>query len=147
MGLKIYNTADPGASFSIGGTFATPFSVSFDGVFGGVRAVKRYVRNDDAGLYYTGIQVLPVMLSGASLIDGTDGWSWKLKAGDTQPLESEWDIINDANTISLADLGSAGTPDTSTYLPFWVRISIPEGASVESYQNIALRINSTGNSI
>lgn len=139
MALKIYESASPGSAYSTDSSYSAPLSLSFDGINGGYKYVKLYLRNDDPTYYYTGITIQPVMLSGTSIIDGTNGWSWKLKAGDTQPLEAEWDLLTDANSISMADLGSSGTPDTNTYLPFWLRIEIPAGAEIKAYQNVTLR--------
>jgi hypothetical protein len=82
--------------------------------------------------------MLPVDSSGLSLIDGTAGFSWKLRAGNNRPLEAEWDTILDGNTINFSDIN-----DSNTYLPFWVRIEVPRATPVQSFDQVTLRIAAT----
>ena len=141
--LDIYENADPSSAFTVSGNFGNPFTATFNGVLGEVVERKLYIRNDDSLYYYENIEVQPID-GGDYIVDGsgeTDGYSWKLYAGDTQPLEEQWDLTSAGNQISLADIGSSGNPDTTTYLPFWVRISVPAGAPVEAYNSVLLRIS------
>jgi hypothetical protein len=136
--LRIYNTASPGASYSTDGEMSNPLRHGFDGRTGGVVEQLLYVRNDDPFVTYSGIQVTAVDTgSDKNVVDGTDGYAWKLKAGSTQPIEEEWNSINEGNTILL----SGQITDTSTYLPFWLRIEIPAGAPVESIDDVQLQID------
>jgi hypothetical protein len=112
-----------------------PLRLGFDGREGGVSEVRRYVRNNDAAYTYSGIQVQPVDQSGRDITDGTNGFSWKLSEGNTQPSSDEWSAITAGAAISLSNI-----TDTSTYLPFWLRIEIPRGATVHSYDDVILRI-------
>jgi len=143
--LDIYESATPTSAFSLAGSFSNPFSVTADGVEGEAVETKVYLRNDSALYYYTGISVQPVD-TGDDIVDGsgaTLGYEWKLYAGDQQPTAEQWDLVAAGNSISLSNLGSAGTPDTSTYLPFWVRVKVPRWAPVRSYSGVQLRITYT----
>ncbi len=144
MALSIYESADSATVFSEGGSFTNPFAVSLDGRNGGVREIKVYLRNNDATKYYTSITVGLEDTDTTNHVDGTEtGYEWKLIAGDQQPTEYDWDQVAAANTISLANLGSAGTPNTSTYLPFWVYIKIPRHVSVQSVNTVSFVVTAT----
>lgn len=132
--LGIYSSADSGSEFSNDGSFDTPFSVSIDGVTGGALERRLYVRNDDAGKSYSSIQVLAVD-GGDDLVDGSTGYSWKLIAGDQRPTAVQWGAVTAGNTISLSNI-----TDTTTYLPFWVRIEVPRRAPIASFQSVSLRV-------
>ncbi len=148
MSLHIYPNELPDSAFSQSGNFDNALAVAFDGVAGGVLEKRLYVRNNNNGFYYTGIQVQPVSLSGTDIVTGaTAGFSWKIKEGDGQPLQVEWDLVTAGGAISLVDLGSAGTPDTSTFLPFWLRIEIPANTNIQVFENATLRITATQNVI
>jgi len=133
--LGIYSSADSGSKFSDDGGFATPFSVSIDGVTGGAIEKRLYVRNDNGAKNYSSIQVLAVD-GGDDLVDGSTGYSWKFIAGDSKPTSTQWANESDGNTISLSDI-----LDTTTYAPFWVRIEVPLRAPVSSFQSVSLRID------
>jgi hypothetical protein len=137
MALKIYEDADPGAAFSDDDTFSNPIAHAFDGTTGGVVERRFYVRNDDIGKTYTGVTVQPID-GGDNLVDGSNGFSWKLAVGDTQPLEAQWDLVTAGDSISLSDI-----TDTTTYVPFWVRIEVPQGAEIQSFQTVNLRTQAT----
>src|SRR5688500_171332 len=100
MGLKIYDEASPSSSFSTDGEFTNPITFAVDGVIGATILRRFYVRNDDAANYYTDIQVTPVVNGGVDIVTGaTGGYRWKLIAGDTQPLDDEWETVAAGNTI------------------------------------------------
>lgn len=148
MALSIYETASPTANFSEGGTFTNPIQQAFDGITGGVIERRYYVRNNAADNFYTVIQVQPVVISGTDIVTGPDdGFNWKLIAGDTQPLQAQWDLVTSGNLISLADIGSSGSGDTTTFLPFWIRIEVPIGAAVTSFEGVQLQTTSTENTV
>lgn len=147
MGLKIYDEVKPDTAFSIEGTFTNPLSHSFNGISGEVIQKRYYIRNDDAGYYYSNIAVQPID-GGDNIVDGigvTDGFMWQLIAGDTQPLEAQWnpELAVPGEAISLGDIGSSSDGDTRTYLPFWLRITVPRGAIIKSYQGVTLKITAT----
>lgn len=143
MALKIYSQPLPTSAFSQNGDFTNPLTDAFDGVAGTTLTKKYYVRNDASTLYFTNIVVQPVYLTGVNIIDGTDGYSWQLIAGDAEPLEEQWDEVSPANAISLSDLGSVSSEDIGTYLPFRLRRKVPAGAPVKAYTGVTLRISAT----
>ena len=141
--LDIYESALPSSVFSVAGAFTNPFSLTIDGLAGGVIKRKIYLRNDDSLYYYENITVQPID-GGHNIVSGTgitEGFSWKLIAGDSEPLVEQWGQATAGASISLVDIGSAGNADTSTYLPFWVRVEAPPGATIDSYNTVTLRIS------
>ena len=78
------------------------------------------------------------LLYRGSLIDGTLGFSWELRAGNDRPLEAEWDTISDGNSITLS-----GINDSNTYLPFWLRIQVPRATAIQSFDQITLKLTAT----
>lgn len=131
MALKAYQSADPSTAFSIEGANTNPIRHTFDGRTGGVIETRYYVRNDDNTIQCSNIQVTLSDNEGRDIIHGQDGYVWKLKAGDTQPLDEEWQTINVASGISLGNL-----TNTTTYLPFWLRVEVPANAAVESFDDV-----------
>jgi hypothetical protein len=139
MTLLIYEFPTPSSEFSIDSLFVNPLSMSFDGITGSTRTKKYYVRNSDAAYTYSGITLTPVDSGSPSIVDGTNGFSWKLIAGDSQPLEEQWTLITSPpGTIVIPDIS-----DISTYQPFWLRITVPKGASVETHSLVKLRLDYT----
>jgi hypothetical protein len=146
MGLGIYEEATPSSALSDSGDYTNPLTVALNGTTGASREVRLYVRNDGspAGRWYSTVSVQPVVDSGEDPISGPL-FTWKLIAGDTDPTEGAWSAVDGGNSISLSNIGSGGNEDTSTYLPFWLRIEIPKGAPVTSFDNVTLRITHTEN--
>lgn len=142
MGLKIYESVDPSTDFSIEGANTNPVRHTFDGRVGGVIEHRYYVRNDDNTIQCNNIEVTLEDNEGRDIIHGTDGYVWKLKAGDTQPLDEEWRTINVASGIALNNL-----TDTTTYLPFWLRIEVPANAEVESFDDVKILLTCDENLI
>lgn len=143
MGLLIYDTPEPSAYFSADGLFNNPLLNAFDGVLGGTVNRRLYVRNDDSAKSYTGITLAPVLIEGYNIINGSNGYGWKLMVGETQPLDEQWSLISFANTISIPNIGTALVSDTATYMPFWLRMIVPAESPVASYSNVKLRLNYT----
>lgn len=143
MGLLIYRAPDPSTAFSAGGTFTNPLVSAFDGITGNVLNRRYYIRNDAANRSYESITLQPVHLNGTNIIDGTDGFNWKLIAGDEEPLEEQWSLVSPGNQIVIPDIGTAVLADLTTYEPFWLRITVPRGAPVESHSGIKLKIDYT----
>jgi hypothetical protein len=139
MALRIYQAADPATELSADNAFTNPLALTFDGVNGGVIEKRLYLRNNDIAKTYTGISLQPVNTGDAVLaVDGTNGYSWKLSAGDQRPLNEQWALITAGASIAMSNIS-----DTTTYLPFWVRIEVPAGAPVMSSQKITLDIDAT----
>lgn len=143
--LFIYTEAsNPASVLSEDGAFTAPLFIGQDGRAGGVTEKKLWVRNDGtpSGKWYDAVTVTPVDTAGGSVVDGTDGYSWKLKAGDTQPTPAEWSLVVAGDPISLADIGGPGSEDTSSYRPFWVRVEIPKNAPVSTFTDVQLWVDS-----
>lgn len=141
MSLGIYTAPSDSAKLSADNTFANPLSVTFDGRLGGVKQLRLYVRNDDPLFFYEDIRVLPLDTSDNPIIaDTSNGFVWKLIPGDTQPTEQAWAHTSPATQISLEDLGAPGSPDTSTYLPFWIFIQVPAGIDVQIFDQAKLSL-------
>jgi len=136
MALIIYPAATPDNPYSQDGTMTNPVREAFDGRNGGTSETKRYLRNDSALYGYSTIVISLVDSEGRNIVDGTDGYGWKLSSGDTQPTADQWEAITYGDSISMSDI-----PDTSTYLPFWVLIEIPRGAPVESFDDVTIRVS------
>lgn len=136
MALSIYTTASASSKLSQDGEFTNPFSLTFDGRTGGTIETRLYVRNDSALYYYTDIQLTVSDTGATNITDNEDGFYWKFSAGDTQPTANEWRNISAANTIDLPDLGSSGSPDTSTYLPFWLYVQIPPSVPIQVFDDV-----------
>lgn len=145
MALKIYESADSSSAFSINGEFSNPIAHSFNGVTGGTVIKKYYLRNDDNTKYYNNITISAYVGSGQNITNGTNGFSWKFISGASQPLEAEWTLVSDGNSISMSQIGSYGSADTTTYYPFWIRITVPDNLSAQSFENATLRISLTEN--
>lgn len=143
MPLDIYSVTDGVSKFSQNNTFTAPLLETLDGRTGGSIERLLYIRNNDPGLSFTGITIQPVMDNGTSIVDGTNGFYWKLSAGATQPTDDEWLQITSGDEITLDDLGNGSASDTATYLPFWVRIAIPRNARIQTYTNVKLKIVAT----
>lgn len=140
MGLGIYSETNEDSKFSQGDR-TNPILEALDGRLGGSIERKLFVRNDDSNLSYKDIKVKPVDHQGVSIVDGTKGFAWKLKAGDAQPTQDQWEATPAANEIELPDLGDESTTDTSTYLPFWLRIEVPRNSRIKTHTDVSLQIN------
>lgn len=137
MGLSIYTRADGVSAISTDGSFTAPFAIAFDGRTGGYKEVQLYVRNDEATRFYSNLTLSLEDNSARSIVTNTeDGFAWKLSYGDTKPTYNDWLNTAAGNTISLPDIGAAGDPDTSTYLPFWLFIQMPEGLDVQLFTDV-----------
>ena len=148
MGIGIYTSADASAKLSLNGDQTNPLGMTFDGRKGGTKEFLLYVRNDDS-LYFFNQISLTVNDSGVlNLVNRPeDGWSWKISYGDTQPTAQDWANIEPINTIGFADLGSAGSPDTATYLPFWLQVQTPPGEDANAFNTIQFLLSADRNTI
>lgn len=114
--------------------------VSTIGIKPGMALTRRLlVRNDDSSKYYTNIQVTVVDSSGND-IHLKSGWTWKLLASDVEPSNSQW--ITATHSISLSSIGSA---DTNTYLPFWLRVEVPQYQQARLIRTLGLQVTATEN--
>lgn len=153
MALKLYFRNENGIHVEVsnGSDFTSPIVTTHDGKLGGSQSVCLYLNNDDANLWYSNIEVLPVDLVGASPYGDVSyeetGWGIKLSFGSSEPTAAEWNNITWGRKISLSNIGSAGTPDTSTYYPFWYLVSCPPNTNAQNKSDIVLRMSYTENAI
>lgn len=139
MGLRIYSTATGGTPLSNDGLFTNPLIITEDGRTGGYTEQKLYVRADDAVYSYTNIQLqMEQFEGGLDLIDGTQDFSIKLNAGDSQPAQEEWSTIQSGNTISISNISGL-----SAAMPFWIRVSVPAGVPVQQFRGVRFSITAT----
>ncbi len=148
MALDIYREVSTGAYsvYKIDGASndLLPITTTHDGVLGEVVEIKLDVRNDSTLEYYQSISVLPVSKTTPDETTAiANGHGVKLFAGETQPTEAEWEAIDYGVAVSLANIGSAGSGDTSTYLPFWYRVEVPASALADNKENLILRLSYT----
>lgn len=115
--------------------YSTPVRTHHDGRLGGAHEELLYIKNGDAGKYYTSVRV-----NYAHSLPTLGSWSIKFIAGERRPTEAEWDVAENGIPITLVDIGDTGAADTSTYLPFWVRVYAPgnSAASKRASQNIVV---------
>ena len=137
MALHIYPDTIS-VAFSEEGNMSNAIRHAFDGSVGGIEEVRYYLRNDDNDKDYTEITITPIDFTGASIVDGTDGFSIKLRVGNSQPTRIQWDAIEAGAGIDMDDIS-----DIATYLPFWVRVEIPRGADIGSFEDVVFRIEAT----
>lgn len=130
---------------SVDGSFGNPLKTTHNGKYGDVVIVKVFLRNDDSAVYYKDISVYAQDSEGTGIYEDVSynetGWGVKLKEGNTEPSQAEWDDILWANTISIPDLGSPGTPDTSSYRPFWYLITCPPSSEAQNKKDIQLKVD------
>jgi hypothetical protein len=132
MGIGLYDSEQVQLSMNGSGQVIDPLRTVHDGKKGGAHDTLLHVRNDNAGLWYHDIVVeyeADVGIDAGPL--GNTGWAIKFIAGTRQPTEREWEQAVPGGQISLANLGAAGDPDTTTYLPFWARVYCPGGTPAQ----------------
>lgn len=134
MAVGIYTKTTPDSLISQDGLFTNPFAITFDGRLGGFKEKRLYLRNGDAAFYYQQLELSLIDDSATPIINREgDGFVWKLFEGSIKPTLNDWRNIPANNSIVFSDLGSAGFPDTSTYLPFWVYIQVPSELSIQTF--------------
>ena len=140
MSLGLYDSSQVLMPAS-GGSVTDPLRTVHNGRNGGAYETKMYIRNSDPAVYYHGITISYTSDPGIdSGVLGNSGWSIKLSKGERQPTEAEWDQVTSGSSIPMADIGASGSPDTSTYYPFWVRVYCPgeTAAQLRSGQTISV---------
>jgi hypothetical protein len=153
MGLKLYykNSSGSFVEASTGDDTSDPVVTTHDGKNGDVKTTDLYLRNDDSAKWYSNIVVLPVDLVDANPYGDVNysetGWGVKLSSGGTEPTEAEWDDVTWGRQISMSDIGSNSSADTTTYYPFWYLISCPPNTDAQNKDDIILQISYTENAV
>jgi len=123
------------------------FSTNHNGTLGSSKEKLIYLRNDDIGLYFTNITV---WVEDSSSPDhtlgvlGTSGWGVKISATGRQPTPDEWENILSGDSISLQDIGSSIIANTSDYVPFWIKVTVPGNTLAEARTTMSLHYRSLG---
>jgi hypothetical protein len=122
-----------------------PFSVTFDGRVGGAQDLCVYIRNDDSTRWYDNIVLTLVDGAAPNIITGVNvGWDWRMMEKSLPPLHEEWGSSLGIDHLHLsADLGSNSLGDVVTYLPIWVRITIPDDQPIQVINDVVLQISAT----
>ena len=141
MALKLY--AHPDAGFPY--TDRVPFTTTFDGRVGGSIDKLVYVRNDDLKRWYSDITVQAFDPDGDSMTDNSvPGFNWKLEQSDIELHPVEWGLIAYGNTLYMdSDIGDSLSGDIVTFLPVWVRVTVPNNLPIQNITDIILRVGGT----
>ena len=135
MSIKLYkDNMDP---YSL-----DPMRTFHNGYLGGAHEELIYLRNEDAGNYYTNIVLSPELIGGYSndVSFGLTGWGIKLMYGRRRPTEAEWDLVRSGDSIQIPDIGTTEAADTFTNHPVWVRVYCPAGESAKIKENMQVSI-------
>jgi hypothetical protein len=152
MALKLYyKENDLYTEVSSGGAFSQPVVSTHNGKTGDVVAEQLYIRNDNAALWYSSIVISPYDITSTPTKDDTDydstGWGVKLSAGANEPTNGAWTNTLWSNSISMADVGSAGSGDSTTYFPFWRLITCPPHTDIQTKRNTSIKVEYTENAV
>ena len=130
-------------------TLLTPFTVTFDGRVGGCIDKRLYVRNDESNKWYSNIVVSAYDFDTTeNWVDGTKtGFYWKFSTNEIVPSSEEWELIGNNVSISLGNIGDSLFGDISSYLSFWVRVTVPGNIQIAVRKTIVLQISATENLI
>lgn len=103
-----------------------------------------YLKNDDNTKYYTNVTLTPMSSNYDDIVGewGETGFGVKLLIGERRPTENEWDQITPGEAISIPDIGTTDSANTSDYTPVWVRVIVPGSTKSQLKTNIKLRVNS-----
>lgn len=82
---------------------------------------QMWVRNTSNSLWMTDIQVF-ASSTGSDITSGTSGFGFKFLSGELEPTERMWSSVAYNQPVYLSTMGTTGNADTSTFLPFWVRV-------------------------
>ena len=148
MGLGVYD-APFGNRFSEDGMQSFPITTTHKGNDGETVELLLYLRNDDPNQWYSDITITVDDISSPDDTQGDQGTGWgiKLVEGAEQPTRTKWATIRYGNAITMDDIGGAGSPDTTTFYPFWYRIESPPGEDVKTKIDIKIQIDATKNAV
>jgi len=147
MGLGLYD--EFGNKFSEDGAQSHPITTTHKGNDGESVELLLYLHNDDPTQWFNDITIMPVDVAEPddTLGDQGTGWGVKISKGVEQPNPTKWANIKYGNVITMDDIGAEGSPDTTTFYPFWYRIISPPGEDVKTKVDIKLRIDFTKNAV
>lgn len=149
--------------YSEAGTFTEPLNIIKNGTVSNTMTTLLYLNNNDAGgAPANAFHTVTIKASPDSKIGETSllGWRMKVLTGiNGAPTESDWDAVTGGNTLAFTDPaavaynGALGAPYTSSpavvpmdqtyFFPFYVRLYIPAGTTVQQTRVVKLQIDST----
>ena len=142
MGLNIYTS--PIETSKVSSSDYVP--ITFDGTTGGSIDTKLYIRNDDLTLWFSDIQVKPFEDGTTLNVVGGPAWEMRVLEKDIVPTTEEWFEVVAGNQITLSsDIGDSERGDISTYLSFWIRVTVPRDQEVQNISSVVIRINAASN--
>lgn len=137
MALNIYKGQTTGDEVTADNYIASPH----DALNGSWYMQKLYLRNDDATKYYTGISIAIDFVTAEDTPNASpNDVVYQLFAGDIAPTSAELKNLPYHNSISFSDIGAPGSPDTSTYYPFFLRIYVPGNSPLGKLTETSLKI-------
>jgi len=147
MGLGVYD--GEGTQFTEEGSQVTPITTTHRGNEGESVELLLYLKNNDSNQWFSDITIksIDTSLPDDTLGDKGTGWGIKLFQGAEQPSATKWASIRYGNNIKMDDVGSLGSPDTSTLLPFWYKITSPPEEDVRTKTDIKLQVDFTRNAV
>lgn len=144
--IKPYYHDDGYVELSVDEDFSSPLDTVHEGQEIQVKTKQVFLRNDDATKWYKDIVLTPVDLEG--IVGDEDvsydetGWGMKIYPGSTEPSSDEWEALDWGNSISMSDIGSSGSPDTTTYHSFWILITSPV-CDAQNKINLSVKVEFT----
>lgn len=145
--------------YSEGGTFTQPINIIKNGTVSNTVTLLLYLNNNDSGgPPAAAFHTVTIKASPDSKIGETSlsGWRMKVLTGiNGAPSESDWDAVTGGNTLAFTDPAAVAYnwPYTSSpavfpmdqtyFFPFYVRLYVPAGTTVQQTRAVKLQIDST----
>lgn len=137
MALELYKENNVGSLVDLSNYLFSPH----DGLNGSWYTQKIWLRNDNVLYYYEGITLsidIPAVTLPANV--SANGVIYQLFPGDVEPTVAEWKHLPYHNEIAMPTIGGAGSPDVSTYYPFWLRVYSPGNSDIGRLQEASIKI-------
>lgn len=153
MALKFYFKDTEGLYVEVSESpdFSSSIVTTHDGKNGDIKTTLLYIRNDDVLLWYSNIRITAVDTVDAYPYGDVNfsetGWGIKFSKGGVEPTAAEWSDISWGNTLSLDDIGSDSSSDTTTYFPFYYYISSPPNIPAANKTDIQIDVKDTENAV
>lgn len=90
---------------------------------------KIFVRNNEVDVEISDITL--------KFINVPSSWTAKMISQESEPLESAFDILPNANIVSHADI------TTTAYYPIWIEIIIPQGTPPAIFNKMRISVHGT----
>lgn len=131
--LKLYeydNLVDDYAELSMG-TMLRPLALTASSLRRQDSRItkKIFVRNDETDADMEDITL--------KFINIPSSWTAKMIAQDSEPLETEFDVLPNGNVVTHADI------ITTAYYPVWIEIIIPQGTPPAIFDKMRISVHGT----